>query len=187
MGFCYEIQYRSGIENVVANALYRVSSSFLLLMTISIIQFDLMDLIDQSWSSDPYLDMIIQRKQQDAALFPKCQLINERLRRKGRLVVEADEGLRAKVLQWVHSSPLGGIEEGMQQKKKNLKQLICWRGMHKSVQSFLRQCTVYQACKYENSAYPGLLQPLPIPEKLWTDSSMDFIDGLPKSHRKEVI
>ncbi|XP_073109864.1 uncharacterized protein [Elaeis guineensis] len=42
-------------------------------------------------------------------------------------------------------------------------------------------------CKFENVAYPGLLQPLPIPEGPWQEVSMDFIEGLPKSNGKEVV
>lgn len=46
---------------------------------------------------------------------------------------------------------------------------------------------ICQAHKHENVASPGLLQPLPIPEEVWIDVSMDFISGLSKSQGKEVI
>ncbi|XP_070013614.1 uncharacterized protein [Nicotiana sylvestris] len=41
--------------------------------------------------------------------------------------------------------------------------------------------------KDDNTTYPGLLPPLPIPNQSWSHISMDFREGLPKSKNKEVI
>ena len=65
--------------------------------------------------------------------------------------------------------------------------MFTWQGLTQDVWSFVRNCKVCQASKYDIAAYPGLLQPLPVPSKVWIDISMDFIIGLPKSHGKEVI
>ncbi|RVX22659.1 Kinesin-like protein KIN-7E, chloroplastic [Vitis vinifera] len=54
------------------------------------------------------------------------------------------------------------------------------KGGHSGVKKTLRN-------KHENVSYPGLLQPLPILEQVWMDISMDFIEGLHKSHGKHVI
>ena len=49
------------------------------------------------------------------------------------------------------------------------------------------ECDTYQRNKGETTPLPGLLEPLPIPPQIWTDISMDFIDGLPTSGGKTVI
>ena len=41
--------------------------------------------------------------------------------------------------------------------------------------------------KHETCHLIRLLQPLPILDKPWSTVSMDFIDGLPKSQRMDVI
>ncbi|GJY87370.1 retrotransposon-related protein [Tanacetum coccineum] len=48
-------------------------------------------------------------------------------------------------------------------------------------------CKVCQANKPDLSSYPGLLQPLPILKLVWSEISMDFIEGLPSSHGKSAI
>lgn len=70
---------------------------------------------------------------------------------------------------------------------QKVRSLFYWKGMSKDIHAFIRSCSICQTCKYDNAASPGLLQPLSIPEAIWTYLSMDFIDGLPSSMGKTVI
>ena len=51
----------------------------------------------------------------------------------------------------------------------------------------VRECDICQRLKYETCHVDGQLQPLPILDKPWLDVSMDFVEGLPKSHSKDVV
>lgn len=59
--------------------------------------------------------------------------------------------------------------------------------MKQAVLKFVASCDICQRHKTETVASPGLLQPLHVPERMWSDISMDFIEGLPNSSRKTVI
>ncbi|CAA3009136.1 Ty3 gypsy retrotransposon, partial [Olea europaea subsp. europaea] len=62
-----------------------------------------------------------------------------------------------------------------------------WKGMKGMVRNFVRACHVCQTHKAELVKPAGLLSPLPIPRHVWTDISMDFIEGLPTSKGKSAI
>ena len=49
------------------------------------------------------------------------------------------------------------------------------------------KCDTFQRHKGEMTLLPGLLGPLPIPTRIWTDISMDFFEVLPKYGGKTVI
>ena len=78
--------------------------------------------------------------------------------------------LRERLLHWVHDAPTGG-HAGREVTLKKLQQLFYWKGMTKDVQSYVRMCTVCQACKYDIAVSLGLLQPLSIPTEVWKDIS----------------
>lgn len=51
----------------------------------------------------------------------------------------------------------------------------------------ISSCDVCKKNKPDLAAYPGLLQPLAIPNHVWDDISMDFVESLPLSGGKSVI
>lgn len=59
--------------------------------------------------------------------------------------------------------------------------------MTKDILNFVKNCGVFQKNKPALAAYPSLLQPLSILNQIWTDISMDFVEGLPNSAEKQVI
>jgi transposase InsO family protein len=59
--------------------------------------------------------------------------------------------------------------------------------MKKDVETWVTECPVCQRSKHEHCQYPGILDPLPVPDMAWTHISMDFVEGLPKSQGKDVI
>lgn len=57
--------------------------------------------------------------------------------------------------------------------------------MRSDVKKFIQACSICQRAKSLHLA--SLLQPLPIPQKIWQDISMDFFVGLPISRGNLVI
>ena len=62
-----------------------------------------------------------------------------------------------------------------------------WVGMKKAVADYVKAYGICQRNKTLAMTPAGLLQPLQLPDKVWEDLSMDFIDGLPKSEGYDVI
>ncbi|XP_075103126.1 uncharacterized protein LOC142177943 [Nicotiana tabacum] len=156
------------------------------MQNISGVNSDLLDTVKASWRQDPALQHIIQSIQDGHASKPYYRFHNGVLSRKNRLMVGADATIRNQLISFYHDSSIGG-HSGITTTLKMLKQDFYWKKMKQDVYAYIRVCDVCQKCKSDNAAYPGLLQPLPIHDKVWQDISMDFIEGLPKDASKEVI
>lgn len=59
--------------------------------------------------------------------------------------------------------------------------------MKGDIQAFVAACPSCQQNKVEHLQPAGLLQPLQLPLQVWSDISMDFIDGLPRVGGKSVL
>lgn len=56
-----------------------------------------------------------------------------------------------------------------------------WPGMMKPVMKFVVAYDICQRSRYYAKSPAGILNPLPIPARIWEDIRMDFITGLPRS------
>ena len=97
MGYSYDIQYKSGKENLAADALSRVPGAEVLYMAISSIESQLIDDIKASWRLDSVLKQHLLHLQQGLQV-PYFSLVDGLLRRKGKFVVGPDEALKRKIL-----------------------------------------------------------------------------------------
>ena len=62
-----------------------------------------------------------------------------------------------------------------------------WPAMESEVREYIEACSVCARNKTSSKARTGLLQPLPIPSRPWSDISVDFVTGLPVSQGNTTV
>ena len=83
------------------------------------------------------------------------------------------------VLRKSHDHELSGHGEANNTGER-ISRSFWWPRMRPAAEGYALSCPDCQQLKPRNTLKPGLLQSLPIPERIWTDLSMDFIVGLPE-------
>lgn len=104
----------------------------------------------------------------------------------GRLVLGKNSPSIHALLKEFHETPMGG-HSGYLRTYRRIAENLYWVGMQKTIRDYVRACDVCQRQKYAATSPGGLLQPLPLPNAIWEDISMDFITGLPKSKGFEAV
>ena len=95
----------------------------------------------------------------------------------------ATSSLLPVVLQLAHTAG----HEGVQKTLQRLRLDFAVDHDRSVVQDFVRSCSTCQKNKTEALHPAGLLQPLDVPTQVWSDISIDFVEGLPKVNGKSVI
>jgi len=186
LGYDFQIEYKKGRDNVVADALSRLPESN---PSISLISFPtptwISDLKD-SYLLDPYTAALLLTLQQGKPAPKGYSLQQGLILRKGRLWIVKGSPFQQLLLDFIHANPAAG-HSGYHKTIQRAKANFFWTGMRADIKKFVRECLVCQTNKHETLPSPGLLQPLPIPSRIWSDISMDFIEGLPLAHGFSVI
>jgi hypothetical protein len=102
---------------------------------------------------------------------------------KGRVFLPDEPSLWPQVLEHVHTMGHDGSEKTLH----HIRAAFYNPSAHRRVREFVHGCSVCQRNKMEHLHSTGLLQPLLVPDQVWSDISMDFVEGFPKIGGKSVI
>lgn len=182
-GYDYTIVYIQGVTNVVADALSRRPTAPQVQATsvVTSLESRFITKLKQSYDVDSWAAFAVARLQKGKRLRGYCWADNLLwARRKGnklRLYVPAS--LRKEVLIEHHDHVLAG-HGGTHSTVEKVKRSFWWPKLRAEVEAYVLSCPECQKHKPRNTLKPGLLQPLPIPTKVWSDISMDFVVKLPE-------
>ena len=84
------------------------------------------------------------------------------------------------MIQSIHDSPLSG-HPGRESTRELLAREYMWPSMTQDVCRFVRNYNTCGKSKIWREQKHGLLKPFPIPERIWSELSVDFITGLAPS------
>jgi hypothetical protein len=191
----FEVKYRPGKTNVVADALSRQSH----LAAISTVTEQLSD-IDwkQKYTEDTHFKDIWNilhnsdtATEKQLALVRNFELDNERiyLKKDHRLVIPKDNQMRTTILLEHHDIDISG-HLGIDKTLENIMRNFYWPKMGKDIRRYIQSCDTCQRNKNVNQQPAGLLQPLKTPTHRWEQIAMDFIVQLPltrKGHDAIVV
>ena len=173
--FDYQIEYKSGKQNVAADALSRRTDHTISAISTATLEPSLKTALERAYSQDPVFAAIEPGRHgyrvEDGLIFKDT-----------RLCIPSDASIHAKLLHEHHDASLSG-HVGRDKLMATLKRLYLWPGMAKAVKDYVASCPTCQRTKATNQVPAGLLQSLPIPEAPWQQVAMDLITQLPLTSR----
>lgn len=131
------------------------------------------------YAADAYFSSDHERDRQQAGLTYEA----DGLWLKGQaVVVPAIPELRRNIVRELHCSPYAG-HFGVHRTERLISRYFWWPRMHDDIASFVGGCVICQRSKSVAGPKAGKLMPLPVPEGIWEDITMDFVGPLPLTAR----
>ena len=171
LGYDYKIEYKPELANQAANSLS--SKAELSFLSISQPQANWWAGLQQKSAEDPFYDS-----------FTSCPHFVHRdgiWFLHGKVYLNPVSPLIPTLIGECHATPQGS-HFGFHKTVAHLHSDFRWPKMRHIVQDYIRQCEVYQQNKLDSMSPMSHLQSSPFPTRVWSNISMDFIEGLPPSH-----
>ena len=202
--FAFEIVYSSGKKHVVADYLSRnaaavstisasssstSTASVAAALTVTVGEPEFLDRVRQGYAEDTYFAPVHAHLIGNAPLEHRfATRVDKYVARDGllyfakkdALCIPDDKELRTLVLMEMHDA---GGHFGLDKTYAALARRFFWPHMGVTAKKFIESCAVCQRHKGAARSAQGLLMPLEVPERPWSDVSMNFVSGLPKTER----
>lgn len=180
LGFDFDIQFKTGASNRVADALSRKQNGEIGLQSMASFHSVDWGTIESEVLADKVLQGIVSGLKSGGCQLGGFSLEADRLYFKGRVVLPRTSTLVPTLLYEYHDSVVGGHAGELKTYLRMSKDWF-WVGMKRDVIAYVQKCSVCQTQKASQQHPAGLLQPLPLPSMVWEDITMDFVEGLPLS------
>jgi hypothetical protein len=176
LGLNYRIVYKKGADNTAADALSRRPHQVADCYSVSMASPMWLQEVTDAYKAHPQaMKLLTSLAISDQAPYTLKDGI---IRFKGRVWLGHTSEMQTKVIVALHASAIGG-HSGFPVTYARVKQLFYWPHMKQHIRDFVVACVVCHQAKPDRSRYPGMLQPLPVPNYVRQAISLDFIEGLP--------
>jgi hypothetical protein len=172
--FPYVIKYKKGKENMVADALSHKNTTLLTRIDTHILG---LDELPNLYPSDSFFGTIFEQCSNSQRV-DDFYLHDGFLFKANKLCVP-ESSLRMLLLQEAHGGGLMG-HFGCEKTYTMLSTHYFWPKMYRDVERHIQRCTTCIQAKSKTNSL-GLYMTLPIPHAPWSDISMDFVLGLPRT------
>lgn len=136
--------------------------------------------------NDVNIQCLLQKSRDGVLNNSNYQILDGKLWYKRRLVLPKESRFIPVILRECHDTKMGGYYDVLKTLKR-VQQSFYWEEIYKRIQQYVLECSIFQTHRNSTFSPAGLVQPMPLHDRVWDDITLDFIERLPMSQGFNVI